>query len=229
MTIRYGSHTISRQDIKSIEKVLKKNFLTQGPQIKKFENKLMEKFGAKYCSAVSSGTAALHLAVKSLSLPEKSKIVTTPLTFVATSNSIIMNGYNPELVDIDSRSYTIDVNKLEYKLKKDKKIKAIIAVDYAGNICDWESLNFLKKKYNIKLLNDNCHAIGTRYKGSTKYACKFADVVTQSYHPVKAITTAEGGSVLTNNKEIFEKVNLFRNHGINRNKNLLKKKGGLVL
>ena len=97
MTIRYGSHTISRQDIKSIEKVLKKNFLTQGPQIKKFENKLMEKFGAKYCSAVSSGTAALHLAVKSLSLPEKSKIVTTPLTFVATSNSIIMNGYNPEL------------------------------------------------------------------------------------------------------------------------------------
>ncbi|MDA9233755.1 UDP-4-amino-4,6-dideoxy-N-acetyl-beta-L-altrosamine transaminase [Candidatus Pelagibacter sp.] len=225
MTIRYGSHTISRQDIKSIEKVLKKNFLTQGPQIKKFENKLMEKFGAKYCSAVSSGTAALHLAVKSLSLPEKSKIVTTPLTFVATSNSIIMNGYNPELVDIDSRSYTIDVNKLEYKLKKDKKIKAIIAVDYAGNICDWESLNFLKKKYNIKLLNDNCHAIGTRYKGSTKYACKFADVVTQSYHPVKAITTAEGGSVLTNNKEIFEKVNLFRNHGINRNKNLLKKKG----
>jgi UDP-4-amino-4,6-dideoxy-N-acetyl-beta-L-altrosamine transaminase len=225
MTIRYGSHTISRQDIKSIEKVLKKNFLTQGPQIKKFENKLMEKFGAKYCSAVSSGTAALHLAVKSLSLPEKSKIVTTPLTFVATSNSIIMNGYNPELVDIDSRSYTIDVNKLEYKLKKDKKIKAIIAVDYAGNTCDWESLNFIKKKYNIKLLNDNCHAIGTRYKGSTKYACKFADVVTQSYHPVKAITTAEGGSVLTNNKEIFEKVNLFRNHGINRNKNLLKKKG----
>jgi UDP-4-amino-4,6-dideoxy-L-N-acetyl-beta-L-altrosamine transaminase len=225
MTIRYGSHTINKQDIKSIERVLRKNFLTQGPQVKKFENKLIEKFGAKYCSVVSSGTAALHLAVMSLSLPEKSKIITTPLTFVATSNSIIMNGHKPELVDIDSSSYTIDLNKLEYKLKKDKKIKAIIAVDYAGNICDWESLNFLKKKYNIKLLNDNCHAIGTKYKGSTKYACKFADIVTQSYHPVKAITTAEGGSILTNNKEIFEKVNLLKNHGINRDKNLTNKNG----
>ena len=101
MTIRYGSHTINKQDIKSIERVLRKNFLTQGPQVKKFENKLIEKFGAKYCSVVSSGTAALHLAVMSLSLPEKSKIITTPLTFVATSNSIIMNGHKPELVDID--------------------------------------------------------------------------------------------------------------------------------
>ncbi len=152
MTIRYGSHTINIQDIKSVEKVLRRDFLTQGPQVNQFENKLKEKFGARYCSVVSSGTAALHLSVMSLSLPKNSKVATTPLTFVATSNSIIMNGHKPELVDIDSSSYTIDLNKLEYKLKKDKKIKAVIAVDYAGNICDWESLNFLKKNTKLNFL-----------------------------------------------------------------------------
>jgi len=225
MTIRYGSHTINTQDVKSVEKVLRKSFLSQGPQVNQFENRLKEKFVARYCSVVSSGTAALHLSVMSLSLPKNSKVVTTPLTFVATSNSILMNGHKPELVDIDSSSYTIDLNKLEYKLKNDKKIKAVIAVDYAGNTCDWESLNFLKKKYKVKLLNDNCHAIGTKYKGSEKYACKFADIVTQSYHPVKAITTAEGGAIFTNNKKISEKVNLLKNHGINRNKTLLNKNG----
>ncbi len=225
MTIRYGSHTVNKDDIKSIEKILRKDFLTQGPQVNRFENKLREKFGARYCSVVSSGTAALHLSVMSLELPKNSKVVTTPITFVATSNSIIMNGHKPELVDIDPATYTIDINKLEHKIKRDKRIKAILAVDYAGNICDWESLNFLKKKYKVKLLNDNCHSIGTKYKGSVKYACKYADIVTQSYHPVKAITTAEGGSILTNNKEIFEKVNSFKNHGMDRSKNLIKKNG----
>ena len=148
MTIRYGSHTVNKDDIKSIEKILRKDFLTQGPQVNRFENKLREKFGARYCSVVSSGTAALHLSVMSLELPKNSKVVTTPITFVATSNSIIMNGHKPELVDIDPATYTIDINKLEHKIKRDKRIKAILAVDYAGNICDWESLNFLKK--NIK-------------------------------------------------------------------------------
>jgi len=225
MVIKYGSQTIDKNDIKSVSKIVGKDFLTQGPQIGNFENKLKEKFGSKYCTVVSSGTAALHLAVMSLSLPKNSKIVTTPMTFVATSNSIIMNNLKPEFVDIEMNSYTIDVNKLEHRLKKDKRIKAVIAVDYAGNVCDWESLNFLRKKYNIKLINDNCHAIGTKYKGKTNYGCKFADIVTQSYHPLKAITTAEGGSIFTNNKEIYKKVSLLRNQGINRNTNLSKKYG----
>ena len=225
MIIKYGSQTLDKSDIKSVTKILQKDFLTQGPQVDNFENKLKEKFGAKYCTVVSSGTAALHLAVMSLSLPKNSKIVTTPMTFVATSNSIIMNDLKPEFVDIEMNSYTIDVNKLEDRLKKDKKIKAVIAIDYAGNICDWESLNFLRKKYNIKLINDNCHAIGTKYKGKINYGCRFADIVTQSYHPVKAITTAEGGSILTNDKETYKKVSLLRSHGINRNTNLKKKYG----
>ena len=225
MIIKYGSQTLDKSDIKFVTKILEKDFLTQGPQVDNFENKLKKKFGSKYCTVVSSGTAALHLAVMSLSLPKNSKIVTTPMTFVATSNSIIMNNLKPEFVDIEMDSYTIDLNKLEHKLKKDKKIKAVIAIDYAGNICDWESLNFLRNKYNIKLINDNCHAIGTKYKGKMNYGCKFADIVTQSYHPVKAITTAEGGSILTNNKEIYKKVSILRSHGINRNFDLSKKYG----
>ena len=225
MIIKYGSQTISKEDIKLTTKVLSNDYLTQGPEVINFENNLKKNFGAKYCSAVSSGTAALHLAVMSLSLAKNSKIITTPMTFVATSNSIIMNNLIPEFVDIESSSYTIDLNKLEHKLKKDKKVKAVIGVDYAGNICDWESLSFLSKKYNIKLINDNCHAIGTKYKGKINYACKYADIVTQSYHPVKAITTAEGGSILTNNKKIYEKVSKLRSHGINRSNELKKKHG----
>ena len=225
MIIKYGSQTISKEDIKLTTKVLSNDYLTQGPEVINFENNLKKNFGAKYCSAVSSGTAALHLAVMSLSLAKNSKIITTPMTFVATSNSIIMNNLIPEFVDIESSSYTIDLNKLEHKLKKDKKVKAVIGVDYAGNICDWESLSFLSKKYNIKLINDNCHAIGTKYKGKINYACKYADIVTQSYHPVKAITTAEGGSILTNNKKIYEKVSKLRSHGINRSNELKKKYG----
>ena len=225
MRIRYGRHTINETDIKSIENVLRNDSLTQGKHVKKFENALKIKFGSRYCSSLSSGTAALHLGVMALSLPKNSKIITTPLTFVATANSIILNNLKPELVDIDLTTYTIDVNKLEHKLKKDNKIKAVIAVDYAGNICDWKSLNFLARKYNIKLINDNCHAIGSMYNDSIKYASQFADVVTQSYHPVKAITTAEGGSILTNNKKIYENISLLKNHGIIRNKNLSKKFG----
>ena len=225
MRIRYGRHTINETDIKSIENVLRYDSLTQGKHVKKFENALKIKFGSRYCSSLSSGTAALHLGVMALSLPKNSKIITTPLTFVATANSIILNNLKPELVDIDLTTYTIDVNKLEHKLKKDNKIKAVIAVDYAGNICDWKSLNFLARKYNIKLINDNCHAIGSMYNDSIKYASQFADVVTQSYHPVKAITTAEGGSILTNNKKIYENISLLKNNGIIRNKNLSKKFG----
>jgi len=225
MRIRYGSHSINGTDIKSIENVLKNDFLTQGKYVKKFENALKIKFGSKYCSVLSSGTAALHLSVMALSIPKNFKIITIPLTFVATANSIIMNNLKLDLVDIDLNTSTIDLNKLEHKLKKDNKIKAVIALDYAGNVCDWKSLNFLARKYNIKLINDNCHAIGSKYNDNIKYASQFADVVTQSYHPVKAITTAEGGSILTNNKKIYESINLIKNHGIIRDKNLSKKFG----
>ena len=225
MIIKYGKHTIDERDIKYVKKVLSGDFLTQGKNVEYFQDQLKIKFGSKYSSAVSSGTAALHLALMSLSLPKDSKVATIPLTFVATSNSILMNNLIPDFVDIEPTSYTIDINKLEDKIKKDKKIKAVIAVDYAGNICDWKSLSFLAKKYNLKLINDNCHAIGSKYNGDIKYACKYADLVTQSYHPVKAITTAEGGSILTNNKKLYEKIQLYKNHGIIRNKNLAKKNG----
>ena len=196
-----------------------------GAYVSRFEQDV-----ARYCKAqkgvaLVNGTSALHTALNVVGVQSGDEVITQSLTFVATANSIILNNLKPELVDIDLTTYTIDVNKLEHKLKKDNKIKAVIAVDYAGNICDWKSLNFLARKYNIKLINDNCHAIGSMYNDSIKYASQFADVVTQSYHPVKAITTAEGGSILTNNKKIYENISLLKNNGIIRNKNLSKKFG----
>ena len=144
-----------------------------------------------------SRTTALNVAVHS------------PMSFSAASNCILYSGATPDFVDIDSSSYNIDVNKLEKKVKhlnyKSKKVVAVVATDYAGNPCDWQILKKIKLKYNIKLINDNCHAIGASYNNDTSYAVKYADIVTHSYHPVKTITTGEGGSILTNNKKIFNK------------------------
>ena len=135
---------------------------------------------------MSNGTAALHLAIKSLNLKNNEKILTSPLTFVSTASSILMNNLLPEFVDIDAKDYTIDLDKTEDALKKNKNIKAIIGVDYAGHPCDWKSLNHLKK-YRIWLINDNCHAMGSKIDGSLKYTSKYCDIVTQSYHPVKVL------------------------------------------
>ena len=134
-----------------------------------------------------------------------------------------MNNHIIDFSDIENCTYNLDLNKLEHKIKKDKKIKAVIAVDYAGHPCDWPSLFFLKKKYGLYLINDNCHAMGSRIKNNTGYAVKYADLVTQSYHPVKNFTTGEGGSILTNQSHLHKKIEILRNHGIERNKNLKKK------
>lgn len=145
-------------------------------------------------------------------------IVTTPLTFIATANSILYRHATPIFVDTNLDDYQLDLNQLETKLKKNKKIKAVIAIDYAGNPCDWVNLKYLSNKYSFKLINDNCHALGAKYNGQKNYAVKYADVVTQSFHPLKNITTGEGGAILTNNIGIFDKVNKLRNHGIESSK-----------
>ena len=225
MNISYGNHYIDEEDIKSVAKALKSNFITQGNNVFEFEKKLKKKFGAKYCSAVSNGTAALHIGLKSLDIKKGSIVLTSPLTFIATASTIVMNGLIPDFIDINKFTNTIDINLLEDKLKKNKNIKAIIGVDYAGHPCDWSSIAYLKKKYNLWLINDNCHAMGSKIKGSEKYGVKFADIVTQSYHPVKNFTTGEGGSILTNKKKIFDKIQLLRNHGINRSNKILRQKG----
>ncbi len=223
--IDYNKQFIDQDDITSVKKILKSKFLTQGNTIKAFENKLSLKFKSKYCSVLSNGTAALHLAIKSLNLKKNSKILTTPITFISTASSIIINNFIPRFADIEKDYYTLDPNKVEHIVKKDKSIKAVIGVDYAGQPCDWEALNYLKKKYNFFLLNDNCHAMGSKLKNDPGYAVKYSDLVTQSYHAIKNFTTGEGGSILTNNKKLHQVIELLRSHNVLRRKKELQAKG----
>ena len=220
--ISYGKHYIDSDDINAVVKTLKSKYLTQGPIVKKFENKLKNFMGTKYCCALSNGTAALHLAGLSLGWKKDDYIITTPLSFLATSNSILFCGAKPIFVDINEDTYNIDENLVEKKLfalkNRKIKIKALIATDFAGNPCNWIKLKYLSKKYNFKLINDNCHALGAKYYNNLKYAQRYADIITHSYHPVKQITTGEGGALFTNDKKIFEKVNQLRTHGMIRNK-----------
>ena len=229
MAINYARHYIDKSDIDSVIKVLKSNLLTQGPVSQKFERKLKSKFGSKYCCVVVNGTAALHLSGLALGWKKGDIVLTSSMTFLASANAIVYCGATPSFVDIDS-TYTIDPNKLEDKIKryqnKGKKVKAIIGVDYAGHPCDWTALKFLGKKYNIKLINDNCHALGASYKKTSKYAIKYADIVTHSYHPAKNITSGEGGAVLTNNKTVMEIIKNLRNHGMLKDPKYISKKNG---
>lgn len=228
--ISYGRQKIDKSDIDLVKEVLASDWLTQGPYLERFEDALCKKFGSSFCSAVNNGTAALHLAAKALDWKKGDVIITSPITFVSTANSILFSGAIPDFVDINPNFYTLDVEKLELKLQdylsKGLKVKAVIAIDYSGQPCDWSTLKKLSKKYKFKLVNDNCHALGTEFKGSAKYAVKYADIVTQSYHPVKHITTGEGGSVLTNSKELDRRVKIFRSHGIDSQSLKVKEKKG---
>jgi len=228
--ISYGKQSIDQDDIDVVVDALKGDWITQGPNVEKFESDLKVYFGAKYCCAVSNGTAALHLTGLALGWRAEDIVITTPITFLATANCIVYAGATPDFVDIDPVTYTIDPNLVEEKVKsyqsKGKKVKAIIGVDYAGHPCDWKALRGIADKYDVQLVNDNCHALGASYFGDKQYAVKFADVVTQSYHPVKHITTGEGGSILTNDTAIDEKVRRLRSHGMTKSPDQLEKNDG---
>jgi len=223
--ISYGKQTIDQQDIDSVVEALKSDWLTQGPLVKSFEQKLCDYFRANHCSIVSNGTAALHLTGLVLGWQSGDYVMTTPITFLASANCILYSGATPVFVDIDEKAYTIDVNLVEKTIKefqlKGKKIKAVIAVDYAGYPCDWKHLRKLADEYNLQLVNDNCHAIGTKYNNDIGYGVKYADVVIQSYHPIKHITTGEGGSILTNDANIDKKIKNLRSHGMTKDPSLL--------
>ena len=218
--ISYGKQSIDQSDIEAVVKVLKGDWLTQGPAVDAFENDLKHYFGANHACAVANGTAALHLIGLALGWQSEDVVITTPITFLATANCIVYAGATPDFVDIDPATYTIDPNQVEEKVKAyqlmGNKVKAVIGVDYAGHPCDWKSLREIANKYDFQLVNDNCHALGASYYGEKQYAVKYADVVTQSYHPVKHITTGEGGAVLTNDPSIDEKIRRLRTHGMTK-------------
>ena len=220
-TINYGNHYISEEDILAVTRALKENKITQGKNVELFEKKLNSFIGSKYVVVASSGTAALHLAMLSLNLSNKDKVITSPISFLASANCVEYVGAKVDFCDIDNSTYTMDPNRLEDKLKKEKNIKAAIIVDYAGHPAAWEDFLYLKKKYNIFLINDNCHALGSRLKNNKNYAIKYADIVTQSFHPVKQITTGEGGAIFTNNRLIYSKAKLLRNHGMTKKKSTI--------
>lgn len=219
--INYGKQSINNRDVSAVQKALKSDYLTQGPYVKKFEKNLKKYFGASYCTVVSSGTAALHLAGLALGWKKGDIVLVSPISFLASSNCILYSNATPDFVDISNADYNIDINKLEKKIKKlnSKKVRVVgvVVTDYAGNPSDWKSLKKIASKYKIHLINDNCHAIGASYNKDKRYAVKYADIVTHSYHPVKNITTGEGGAILTNDKKIFEKVTMLRSHGITKN------------
>ncbi|CAM3551755.1 UDP-4-amino-4,6-dideoxy-N-acetyl-beta-L-altrosamine transaminase [Arcobacter aquimarinus] len=210
--IPYGKQTISDDDINSLIDVLKSDFLTTGPKVKEFEEKIASYCGAKYCVAVSNGTAALHLASLVL-LNENDKVLTTPNSFLATSNSVLYANAKPIFIDIKEDG-NIDLDLCEDELKKDSSIKAIYVVHFSGNPVNQTKLKYLKEKYNIKILEDCAHSIGASFEGIKAGSCKYSDISIFSFHPVKQITTGEGGAITTNSKEIYEKLILLRGHGM---------------
>ena len=154
------------------------------------------------------------MSSKILNFKRGDRVVVTPITFVASANSVLYQNAKPEFVDINLENFNLDLNRLETKLKKSKKIRCFIATDYGGNPYDWKELKFLANRYNISLINDNCHAIGSKLDGDIGYAVKYADIVCHSYHAVKNFTTGEGGAILTNNSSYSKRAKLLRNHGI---------------
>ncbi len=219
--INYTKHYTDNADIFKITEVIKNKNLTQGENIKKFENELNKYFKSPYSTVVTNGSIALQILGRILNWTKKDVVITTPLTFVATSNAILHANARIEFIDINEFQ-TIDCIKLEKKIiqlrKKNIKVNSVIAVDYAGGVCDWKKLNYLKKKYNFYLINDNCHAMGTHYEGTTGYAIKYADFVTLSFHPAKNFTSAEGGAILSKKKIYKSNADLLRNQGIKKSK-----------
>ena len=223
--INFKQHTTDHTDLNIIKNALFSDRITQGKFVKKFEEALSKKYGSKYAIAVNNGTSALILALRSLKLKKWSQIITTPITFLSTATSITINNYKPIFCDIDKETYTLNVSLVEKKLKENNKIKAIIAVDYAGYPCDWSFINYLKKKYGIFTINDNCHALGSKIQNNEKYAVQYADLVTQSFHPTKHFTTGEGGAILTNNNIFYKELIELRNNGVVRSDQNSKKNG----
>lgn len=223
--IPYGRQDISQADIEAVIEVLQSDWLTQGPTIEQFEQKVAEYCGAKYAVAVNSATSALHIACMAAGLGPDDILWTTPNTFVASANCGRYCGATVDFVDIDFRTYNMSIKKLEEKLvhasKEGKLPKVVIPVHFSGQSCEMDRISILAKEYGFTVIEDASHAIGGGYKGQKVGSGAYSDMTVFSFHPVKVVTTAEGGIVLTNKIEIYEKLIRFRSHGITRKQELM--------
>lgn len=215
--LSYGHQMIDEDDIEAVIDVLKGSYLTTGPKVKLFEEQVANYVGCKYAVALSNGTAALHAACYAAGIKSGDEVITTPITFVSSANCILYCGAKPVFADINPHTYNIDPKEIEKKITS--KTKAIIPVDFTGQAVDLDKIKEIANKYNLIIIEDAAHAIGTKYKGekigSISHMTEF------SFHPVKTITTGEGGIITTNSKELYDKLILFRTHGVTREKEFL--------
>ncbi len=217
--IPYGKQWIDDDDIQAVLDVLRSDRLTQGPAIREFEERFSEYCGSKYAVAVSSGTAGLHLACIALEIGSGDKVITSPMTFAASANCALYVGAAPVFTDIDPDTVCIDPQKLNEYLDNDPvaKTKAVIPVHFAGLPCDMETISEIAEKNRLKIIEDACHALGAVYPSGEKVgSCKYADMTVFSFHPVKHITTGEGGMITTNDPELYKKLLRLRSHGITK-------------
>lgn len=222
MYIPYGRQCIEQDDIDAVVEVLKSDYVTTGPAVTAFEKAVAEYTGAKYAVAVSNGTAALHIACLAAGIKEGDEVITTPITFAASSNCALYCGATLVFADIDPKTYNIDPEDIERKITA--RTKAIVAVHFTGQPCKMDEIHQIAEKYHLLVIEDAAHALGADYKGQK--IGSLSDMTTFSFHPVKHITTGEGGMVTTNNEELYEKLVQFRSHGITRDPRFLKKEEG---
>lgn len=208
--ISYGKQSIDEEDIQAVVGVLRSDYLTQGPKVEEFERAIADYVGAKYAVAFSNGTAALHGAYYAAGIRDGDEVITTPITFAATANAVLYCGGTPVFADIDPKTYNLDPKEAEKKITS--RTKAIAPVDFTGQPCDIDAFMELAEKYNLVIIEDGAHSLGAEYKG--KKVGSQAHMTMFSFHPVKPITTGEGGIITTNSEEYYEKLKLFRSHGI---------------
>jgi len=221
--IPYGKQHITHEDIQVVIDVLKSDFLTQGPVVPNFEKALSTSCGAEFVTVLNSATSALHVACLALGLQPNDCVWTVPNTFVASANCALFCGASVDFVDIDPKTYNISIDALELKLKLAKASgrlpKIVIPVHFGGEPCDMGAIKVLSNKYGFKIIEDASHAIGGRLENSAIGACQYSDITVFSFHPVKIVTSGEGGAALTNDSSIDHKLKLLRSHGITRDKN----------
>ena len=217
MYIPYGRQSIDDEDIQSVIEVLKSDYITTGPKVKEFERKVADYVGCKYAVAVNSATSALHIACLAAGIKNGDEVITTPITFAASANCVLYCGGKPIFADIDERTYNISPEEIKKNINGNTK--AIIPVHFTGQPCDMDSIVRVAKENKLIIIEDAAHALGATYKG--KKIGNISDMTCFSFHPVKPITTGEGGMVVTNNPDYYEKLLLYRSHGITRDEKLM--------